>query len=74
MTQTNMILQYMASGKSITPLCALKKYGCMRLGARIYDLRREGHTIYDIMEHNSKTGKRYKRYFLASSAFMRKVR
>jgi hypothetical protein len=31
--------------RTITPLEALKYAGCWRLGARIYDLRQEGHRI-----------------------------
>lgn len=37
-TQSNQILEYMRQGNSITPLEALNLFGCMRLGARIYDL------------------------------------
>lgn len=45
MTQTEQIYQHLVSHGSITPLEALNEYGCMRLGARIYDLRRAGHRI-----------------------------
>lgn len=38
-SQTDLILQYMREGNSITPLEALKKFGCLRLGARIHDIR-----------------------------------
>lgn len=31
---------------SITPIHALKLYGCFRLGARIWDLRQQGHVIW----------------------------
>ena len=43
--QTIQILKYLKDGNSITPLEALYKFGCMRLGARIYDLKQEGHVI-----------------------------
>lgn len=42
MTQTDMILRYMQETGSITPWEALREFGCMRLGARIYDLKRRG--------------------------------
>jgi hypothetical protein len=46
MTQTQRILIYLKTGKSLTPLEALQKFGCLRLAARIADLRRDGHTIW----------------------------
>jgi len=45
MTQAQQILQYLQDGNSITPLEALHKFGCLRLGARIWDLRNAGHII-----------------------------
>lgn len=45
MTQTQQILDHLQRCGSITPLEALKEYGCMRLGARIWDLKRMGHRI-----------------------------
>ena len=46
MTQTQRILIYLKTGKSLTPLEALQKFGCLRLAARIADLRRDGHIIW----------------------------
>lgn len=43
-TQRNMICEYMLAGASITALEAQKKFGCMRLGARIFELKK----IYNI--------------------------
>lgn len=45
MTQKDKVLQHLQEHGSITPLEALKEYDCMRLGARIYDLKRAGHRI-----------------------------
>lgn len=45
MNQTQQILDHMKRCGSITPLEALREYGCMRLGARIWDLKRMGHRI-----------------------------
>lgn len=67
MTQQDMILQYMQDTGSITPLDALREFGCMRLGARIFDLKRRGHEITRVMEaRENRYGKtvRFARYFL----------
>jgi len=45
MTQTTQILDALKRGEKLTPMDALTRFGCFRLGARIYDLKREGHTI-----------------------------
>lgn len=45
MTQTERILQYMQENGAITPMDAMDAFGCMRLGARIYDLKKEGYVI-----------------------------
>lgn len=45
MKQTEQILDYMRTYGTITPLEALKDCGCMRLAARISDLRKAGHNI-----------------------------
>ena len=44
-SQCDVILQHLKSGKSLTPLDALRLYGCFRLAARIHDLRCAGHDI-----------------------------
>lgn len=50
---------------SITPLEALKKYGCFRLGARIADLRNEGKAIRtDMVEID---GKRFASYSIENT-------
>ena len=45
-SQTDKILTYLKSGKPLTPITALNKFGCFRLAARIADLRKDGHTIF----------------------------
>lgn len=45
MTQCERVLQYMKDFGTITPLQALGDLGVMRLGARIWDLRHDGHRI-----------------------------
>lgn len=65
-TQTAQILAHLKTGRSITPIDALNKYGCFRLGARIYDLKQDGHNIYrEMVETDS--GKRVASYTLVKS-------
>jgi hypothetical protein len=60
-TQADQILAHLKSGGTITPLEALDKFGCFRLGARIFDLKRDGHDIQkELVEVGD--GKRVARY------------
>ena len=45
MKQEERILKYLRDFGSITPLQAMEDLGVMRLGARIYDLKKAGHPI-----------------------------
>ena len=45
MRQVDMILNHFQSGRSLTKLEALQKFGCGNLGGRVYDLRRAGFPI-----------------------------
>ena len=45
MTQCEKILRYMRDVGPITQLDAAKEFGCYRLGARIWDLKKAGHAI-----------------------------
>lgn len=66
-SQTSKILAYLLEGKSITPIDALNKFGCMRLSARIKDLRDKGFDIATSMETKEMpdgSTKRYARYWL----------
>ena len=45
MTQTEKILRHLEDIGSITPMEAIRQYGIMRRGARIWDLKREGYPI-----------------------------
>ena len=67
-TQAQQILQYMREHpEGITPITALEEFGCFRLGARIYDLRAEGHQI-TAETHGTMTGKSVARYRLTGIA------
>jgi hypothetical protein len=65
-TQTIQILKHLEDGNSITPIEALQLFGCMRLGARIYDLKQDGHVINTLMVKDEKSGARYACYSLVS--------
>ena len=62
LTQNQKILEYLKSGKKLTPITALKKFGCFRLSARIYNLKKEGHNI--ITENVTRQGKTFAEYSL----------
>jgi hypothetical protein len=62
-SQNQRILQALKFGRKLTPMAALRLFGCMRLAARIYELRQQGYTIIaDSIEVN---GKRFRCYWLA---------
>lgn len=44
-SQTALILEYLKQHHSLTPLEALDLFGCLRLGARIAELRAQGYEI-----------------------------
>lgn len=48
MTQNEMVLNHLQTRGEISPREALDQYGIMRLGARIYDLRKCGYKIQSI--------------------------
>lgn len=43
--QRDLILDHLMRGHTITPLEAYNLFGCMRLAARIHELRKSGHEI-----------------------------
>jgi Helix-turn-helix domain len=58
-SQCKMILAHLKEHGSIMPLQALNLYGIYRLGARIFDLRKDEHNIDTVMiyEHPVKFAK-----------------
>lgn len=62
-TQSERILNFLRSGKPITPVGALREFGCLRLAARISDLRRGGHKIKSRMVRRGE--KAYASYWMA---------
>ena len=49
-TQNAKILRYLQENGSITPLDALREFGCMRLASRICDIKKSGFPITKEME------------------------
>ena len=69
MTQCERILNHLKRFGSITPKDAETEYGCMRLGARIFDLKRRGFPIITGWEETvNRFGEktRYARYYLVN--------
>tara|TARA_R110002110_G_scaffold87307_18_gene227709 strand:+ start:1037 stop:1261 length:225 start_codon:yes stop_codon:yes gene_type:complete len=64
MSQANDILNYLKQGNTITPLEALKKFHCLRLAARINDLKEKGHMITKDNIKNTNNSKYHARYKL----------
>ena len=63
-SQCTQILDHMKNFGFITPLVALKHYGCMRLSGRSHQLKHRGHNIKS--EKIEIDGKRYAQYSLES--------
>ena len=55
MSQEDAVMDYLLTGAELTPLEALQKFGCLRLAARIFDLRRQG---VDIAERTVRKGRK----------------
>lgn len=71
MSQADMILMFMRENGSITPLDAIREFGCLRLGARIYDLRKRGYSISRKLDKSTnRYGKTvtYARYMIEEEA------
>lgn len=57
------ILAYLKDGYSLTSLEALTMFGCLRLAARVFELREAGHNVIMVRE-TLETGKSVGRYTL----------
>jgi hypothetical protein len=62
MTQTQQIRAHLLKNNSIDPMTALRKFGCMRLAARIEELRRSGFSVQTAIV--TKNGRRYGKYVM----------
>jgi hypothetical protein len=61
-SQNKLIRKHLENGYSITQKVAFLTYGCFRLSARIYDLKRQGMPIITEMVYEGR--KHYARYWL----------
>lgn len=59
-SQNSQILAWLKRGKTITPLEALHRFGSLRLGARIFDLRKTNNISMTLIEVDG--GKHVARY------------
>lgn len=62
-SQTDRILEWMLEGHTITPLEALEKFKCFRLGARIADIKARGYLVYSEFV-TTPSEKKVKKYYL----------
>ena len=60
MSQEKQILKDLEKGKRITALDALKNYGCLRLAARILEIKNAGYNVSKQMVN--KNGKTFASY------------
>lgn len=64
--QCSSILRALRAGRALTPVEALQDFGRLRLAARIYDLRQDGHDIVTFWQQDA--NKRWAVYRLLRSA------
>jgi hypothetical protein len=64
-SQNEAILHFMKCGRVLTPLAALRLFRCMRLAARIHELRGRGHPIHCGSKYVG--GKRYGCYWMGQA-------
>lgn len=63
-SQNKRILEFLASGRSLTPIEALRRFNVWRLSGRVLELREAGWPIVTDMVTNKRTKKRYASYTL----------
>ena len=68
-SQKSLIKHYLQSGHDITPLEALNMFGCMRLSAVIFDLKKEGYNIITKTVKNKGSGKSYASYRMVPNKY-----
>jgi hypothetical protein len=62
MTQTQAIRRHLMKHNSITPLEAQRKFRCMRLAARIRDLKNDGFSVLTVIVRRGE--RRYAKYVM----------
>jgi hypothetical protein len=63
-SQAARILDYLKTGKHLTPVEAQVNFGCFRLAARVDDLRKKGHPVITFIKENPVTKAKYASYSL----------
>ena len=63
MSQNDEILAHLKKGLVLTPLVALERFQCLRLAARIGNLRDKGHRI-KTERYRAANGKHYALYWM----------
>jgi hypothetical protein len=58
-SQNWLVIHWLVTYGKITSLTAMRAYGIMRLGARIYDLKRKGFNIVSILEFDPNNKSRH---------------
>ena len=66
MSQEQQIRQHLESGRPITAMDALNRYGCFRLAARIEELRKGGLPV-ETRTRELENGKRVAEYWMQSN-------
>lgn len=62
--QNARILEHLQKGGSVTPLFALREWGCFRLSSCIFKLKKRGYNIVTEIVNDTATGKRYAKYYI----------
>lgn len=61
-SQYQRILIALLGGDKLTPLDALRRFGCFRLGARVWEMKRRGWPVQ--AERITQNGKSYASYYI----------
>lgn len=72
-SQNKQILAHLQAGNTLTPIDALNHFGCLRLSARIHNLREKGHAIKMEMV-STRSGKRVARYSIRREMNIQKIK
>lgn len=62
MSQNESILRWPRKGRSLTALQALERFGCLRLAARVRNLKDAGHPVRSRLVHRA--GKKWAEYWM----------
>ena len=67
-SQADRILDAFKAGRWISALDALRDFGCLRLAARVHELRRAGHDIRRVNVQKYNDAKAHVEYYLAAQS------